>query len=340
MAELTHWLAAAAVALGCSRVQEPAGDRRSAAPAAIARSAAATSPTPPPAAPTQLLILPSSAYQASLFVDGDAIELLTSSAAYHLQPGEAPRKRMLDLGFAAAVSRRSYVYWSKGALFSAARAGSASTEPSRLVALSESPLRIVADIAGDGLAWLERSAGDRYVLATLHDRRIERLYTSPGSIDALSMTGDALYFVERPSAAGFRIGRVKLAGGEATFTSVKSGRFPAMLGAGREIVYYDGTRRQVLALSRELDRERVLATDFICSPLAAAVNVYCAGVEGIYELSAAAAPRLLVTPSSGVVASLAVGAERLAFVADVGERGQDRLAVRAVPLGQRSAAPP
>jgi hypothetical protein len=198
----------------------------------------------------------------------------------------------------------------------------------------------VADIAGDRLAWLERSAGDRHVLATLHDRRIKRLYTSPGSIDALSMAGDALYFVERPSAAGFRIGRVTLAGGEATFTSVKSGRFPAMLGAGREIVYYDGTRGEVLALSRDLDRERVLATDFICSPLAAAINVYCAGVEGIYELSAAAAPRLLVTPSSGVVASLAVGAERLAFVADVGERGQDRLAVRAVALAQGSAGPP
>jgi hypothetical protein len=339
MAELTHWLVAAAVALGCSRVQEPAGERRSTAPATIARSGAPTPPSPAPAAPMQLLTLPSSAYQASIFVDGDAIELLTNGAAYRLQSGEAPQQRTLDLGFAAAVNRRSYVYWSKAALWSAPRAAPASTTPTRLIALPEPPQRIVADIAGDALAWLERSAGDRYALATLRDRRIERLYTSTGSIDAVTMAGDALYFVERPSAAGFRIGRVTLADGEATFTSVKSGRSPAMLGAGRDIVYYDGSRREVRALSRDLERERVLATDFICSPLAAVIDVYCAGVEGIHELSAAGAPRLLVTPSSGVVTSLAVGAERLAFVADVGERGQDRLAVRVVPLTPSAAAP-
>jgi hypothetical protein len=330
-----------ATLVACNRVEEPVSERRGSPSSPIAM----TAPTPPPSAPllppTQLLTLPSSAYQASIFADDEAIELLTGSAAYRLVPGKDPIQRTLDLSFAATVTRQSYVYWSQGAIWSDPRRGPKPGGPTKLIALAEQPQRFVADIARDDFAFLAHSADDKYSIQKLEQRRVKTLYASPGAIEALTMIGDALYFVERPNNAGWRVGRVKLSGGAATFTSSKTGRWPSTLKGTKDVVYYDGSRRDVLSLTPDLQVETTLAKDFICSPLAVAESVYCSTMEGVFELPASGKPRQVVAASRQLIANLAVNSERLAFIADVGGHGQDQLAVNVVLLGKPSpeAAP-
>jgi hypothetical protein len=326
--------AAALVALsvafgGCKRVEEPVSEQRPAPTTEPAPSLA-----PQLLTPTQLLTLPSSAYQASIFADDEAIELLTSSGAYRLLPDKEPLVRALDLGFAATVTRQSYVYWSRGAIWSEPRR-EPKTSPSgatKLLALAEQPQHIVADIAGDELAFLMRSQGDQYSIGKRENGRLKTLYTSAGSIDALTMIGDELYFVERPDSAGWRIARVKLSGGEATFANRKSGRWPALLRGVKDLVYYDGARRDVLSLSPDLQQERTLAKDFICSPLAVGANVYCSTMAGVFALTATGKPRQLVAAPRQLITNLAANSKRLAFVSDIGGQGQDRLAVSVIQL--------
>ena len=337
---------------GCKRIEEPASDRQSPPSTANAdapvRSASDTTTAgagagagaagpSPVLAPTELLTLPSSAYQAAIFADEEAIELLTSSAAYRLLPGKKSQQRALDLGFGATVTRESYVYWSEGAIWRELRRAPKPGGATKLAALAEQPQRFVADIAGIEFVFLARSGDEHYSIAKLENGRVKKLYTSPGSIDALTMIGDAVYFVERPRMADWRIARVKLSGGAATFSAAKSGRWPAALSGRKDVIYYDGNRRDVLSLSPDLQEERTLAKDFICSPLAAGASVYCSTMEGVFELLAAEKPRRIVAAPRHLITSLAVTAERLAWISDVGRQGQDRLAVNSVPLGASSA---
>lgn len=321
---------------GCRRIEEPISDRQ--ATPSLPSATAAVAVSPPLAAPIELLRLPSSAYQALIFADDEAIELLTSSAAYRLLPGKAPEQRALDLGFAATVTRKSYVYWSRASIWSESRRAATLGGPTKLAALAAQPQRFVADIARDEFAFLSRSEDDRYAISKLEHGRVKRLYTSPGSIDALTMLGDALYFVERPGNAGWRIARLKLSGGDATFTASKTGRWPASLSGVKELVYYDGSRRDVLTLSPDLQQERTLAKDFICSPLAVGASVYCSTMEGVFELQATGTPRQVVAASRHLITNLAASSARLALVTDVGGQGQDQLAVNVVSLSAPNAA--
>src|SRR6185369_9950920 len=159
----------------------------------------------------------------------------------------------------------------------AARLAPEPEAPSRLATLAAPPQRIASDIGSEEIAWLSHAADNRFALETLENGRVKRLYDSPGSIDALVVLGGAVFFVERPGTTGWRIGKAAFSGGQLSFTASKSGRWPAMLGGARELVYYEGSRREVLALAPDLQRERTLAKDFICSPLAVAASVYCAG---------------------------------------------------------------
>ncbi len=333
-------LAACVIALSaCNRVEEPVSERR-AAPSAPAATIVTIADPPPLPAPTQLLTLPSSAYQASLFADDEAIELLTSSAAYRLLPGKEPLERALDLSFAATVTRQSYVYWSRGAIWSEPRRAPPPGGATKLAVLAEQPQRFVADITRDEFAFLRRSADDHYSIHKLENRRVKTLYESTGSIDALTLIGDALYFVERPGNSGWRIARVKLSGGDATFTSSKTGRWPASLSGAKDVVYYDGSRRDVLTLSPDLQQERRLAKDFICSPLAVGASVYCSTMEGIFELPAAGQPRQVLAASRNLITNLAVNSERLAFITDVGGHGQDQLALSVLPMSKPTTEAP
>lgn len=327
MARIAHCIVAAAATLaGCSRVEEPPGEQR--LPAASAASAVPAAAPLPRA--TELLSAPGSPYNATLFAHAGAIELLTSTTAYRLVAGEEPVRTPLDLGFAATVGNQGYVYWSKGAFWTAKRGGSEA--PLRIGSLAEQPQRIVASRSGTELAWLERSRDGHYSIAKLASRRAKPLYRSPGSIDALALLGDAVFFIERPGSGKWRVGRVPLDGAAASFTDEKPGRWPAMLDGGEELVFYDGNRRDVVALSLDLQRERTLAKDFICSPLAVAAHVYCANVDGIFELQPTGQPRRVLEGPGHVVTALAASSSSLAFVSDVGEHGQDQLAVSVVAL--------
>jgi len=335
---------------GCRRVEEPAVDEhsRAATPAATSpdlgpsttASATARTSTPPPLAssdpPTQVLSLPSSAYQAALFADDDGFELLTSTAAYRLLPGKQPLQRTIDLGSAATVTRTSYVYWSQGAVWRQDRQ-KPQAKADKLAPLADAPQLMVANRAGDEFALLLRAADNRSAIARIEGRRVKTLYTSPGSIDALTWIDQALYFVERPAGAAWRIARIGLSGEGARFTPDKTGRWPAQLSGDKELVYYDGARRDVLRLSPDLQGEQVLARDFICSPLTVAKHVYCSTMEGIFELSGAGPRRQVVPAPRHLITALAANSERLAFISDVGAQGQDRLAVFVVPLRAEAA---
>ncbi len=330
MARLAHGIVAAAIAVaGCRRVEEPLAQGR----LAVASDSAAALAPPPPSLPkaTELLNVPGSPYQTTLYVDADAIELLTPSAAYRLAAGEEPRRIVLDLGFAATVTSHAYLYWSKGAVWRAERRSQGSKAPELVFRLAEQPQRLVANSAGTQIAWLEHLPGDTYAIAKRTGGGVKRLYTSSGSIDALTLRDDTLFFVERPSAAGWRMGRVPLATGKVTFSGEKAGRWPAMLAAASELVFYEGTRREVVALALDLEHERVLAEDFVCSPLAAASQVYCANLDGIFQL-ASGGPRPLVVGTRRPVTSLAADERRVVFVSDAGEPGEDRLSVSSISL--------
>jgi hypothetical protein len=245
-------------------------------------------------------------------------------------PGKDPIRRELDLGFAATVTRHDYVYWSKGALWSVARSGKTSAKPRLLVPVPEQPQRVVSDIGGDELAWLEHSRDGHHAIVTMASSRAQRLYVSREPIDALMLLGDTVFFVERPSGEQWRIGRVSRSGEAPSFTAARPGRWPALLGGRHDVVYYDGNRRAVIALTRDLQQERTLGADVICSPLAAAANVYCANPDGIVELKAGQAPRRVTERSRYLVAGLATFGERLALLSDVARAGQDQLAVSVV----------
>jgi len=331
----------------CKRIEEPAQNEpvRATTPSTASASSTGNTDSAAPAlasplTPTLLLTIASSAYQAALFADDEAIELLTATTAYRFLPNQAPLVRQIDLGFAATATRKNYIYWSKDALWSEPRRASNPGGTTKLSALTEQPQRIVADIATDEFAWLTRSENNQQAIVKLDGQRSKTLYTSTGPIDALTMLGDALYFVERPSSGGgWRIGRVKFAGGEPLFTGNKTGRWPALLRGEKDLIYYDGARRDVLSLSPDLQQERTLAKDFICSPMTATENVYCSTMEGVFELSTAGSKRQLVPAPRKLITNLAASSRRLAFISDDGAQGQDRLAVYAVPLSAASEAP-
>jgi hypothetical protein len=310
-----------AVAGACERRAAPS--REPAPPAATRADAGAAI-----AEPRTLLALPASAYHVTIAAgDDDDALLLTPSAAYRLAPGRPPERMPLDLGpgATAAATRSSFIYWSRGALVEASRSGGAAR---RLVALAQPPQAIVA--AAGRIAWLERSMDGRFTLRALIGKTARTAYASPGSIDAIAAAGDALVFVERPAGSDWRIGRVPAGGGAPAFTPLRSGRAPAMLSVDGDVFYYEGNGREVRRLSPDLQRERSLASGFVCSPLAVSTHVYCAQVEGLFELRDGERPRRLVPGSAQhMITELSATPKRVLWVVDA---GADRLEVRELSL--------
>jgi hypothetical protein len=286
-------------------------------------------PTPSAAPPetTRLLTLATSAYHASLTVDDDAAFLLTSHAAYRLVPGRAPEAMEVELGFGATATRHALVFWSDGAVRETSKRGGKSR---RLATLAARPQLFAS--SGDDIAWIERSKDKRFSLGSLAGKRASTAYASPGTIDAIAMLNDWIFFVERPPGSEWRIGAVRAKGGAPVFTSARRGRTPSMLAARHELYYYDGSKREVRRLSPDLRDEVTLVTDFICSPLAVAERVYCANVEGVFELVAEGRPRRLATLGEGrAVTDLAANAKHLFWVSDA---GADKLSVHAIALSE------
>ena len=228
------------------------------------------------------------------------------------------------------------MHWSRGAIVESPKAGGASR---RLVALAGPPQMIVA--AGNRIAWLQRSGDGHFSVQVLSGKAPRTAYSSTGTIETMAAGDEGIFFVERPAgsepsaapaASNWRIGRVPLTGGAPVFTSLRKGRAPAMLVARGDLFYYQGDGYEVRRLSPDLQRERALASGFVCSPIAVSAYVYCAQVEGLFELrpderpaaSSPAAPRGW-SPTSPATP------RRLLWIVDA---GPDRLEVRELALSR------
>lgn len=327
-------LATFAAALAAWACDAPRKSTGSTAPATASTaphaSASASEPskrvTPQPAPePAALITLSISAYQASIFADADAAYLLTSEAAYRFAPGRAAEAQRVELGFGATATAHSLVFWSDGAVRERPKREG---ETRRLVGLAARPQAIVS--SGNYVGWLARSSDGRFSLGSVAGKRAFSVYTSPGKLDAVVMLNNWLFFVERPSETEWRIGGVPTSGGMPAFTNSRPGRAPSMLVARDDLYYYDGNQREVRRLTPDLQREETLVSGFVCSPLAVAAKVYCANVEGIFELVPGTRPRGLVKLAKNRFAtSLAATASHLYWVNDA---GPDELQVNSVPL--------
>jgi len=316
-----RWIVATVIAVGAI-----ACERRAAPPSDAPAPATQTQAIVAPAEPRTLLTLPTSAYHATIAAgaDDDAY-LLTPTAAYRLAPGRDPEKTPLDLGAVATMTPSSFIYWSRGAIVETPKTGGA---PCRIVALSDPPQAIVA--AGSRIAWLVRSREGRSSIQSPDGKSTRTDYASPGTIDAIAMNGDAIFFVDRPAGADWRIGTVLAGGGAGRFTPLRKGRAPSMLVARGDLFYYEGNGYEVRRLSPDLQHERSLVSGFVCSPIAVSAHVYCAQVEGLFELRADERPRRLVPGGPArLVTDLAATPKRLLWIVDA---GPDRLEVRELAL--------
>jgi len=269
-----------------------------------------------------LLTLDQSAYHTKVDLDADAIYLIAMDAAFRLAPGEAPYGMKLDLGDNAVATPSAFIFWSNGAIWIAPKHGGS---PGRLAELRRRPQYFVA--SGETFAWIERNEDGHDAIRGLRGNKPYTIHKPSGTVDAATMLDDRVIFVERVEPTGWHIGAVHMHGGRPSFTATRTGRSPAMLVAARDVYYYDGNVFEVRALSSDLRDERVLATDIVCSPLAAAADrIVCGQVEGLFELSLADLSVRLVSPNMrSVITALAVDRERVVWVTDV---GRDKLEVK------------
>ena len=318
------WLLVCGLAMGASSCTRRAADQRASPPASDGRDAA-----PASALGTVMLSLPVSAYHVSIAAaDDDVFYVMTPTAAYRLETDRVTAAMPLDLGAGAAATRSSIVFWSQGAVRSAPKPGGA---PRRLLALPERPQLFVASASGDDFAWLARGRDGRFGVHALAGKGARAAYTSAGSIDAAMLLGDAVVFVEGLAGGQWRIGRVGIRGGPATFTALRKGRAPAMLTGRSAITYYDGAGYEVRRLSPDLQREETLSRNFVCTPLAVAEPVvYCASVDGLFALQPGAPPRRLVAGGADRLTSdIAASARRVVWAVDA---GRDSVEVRSLSL--------
>jgi hypothetical protein len=203
--------------------------------------------------------------------------------------------------------------------------------PRALAKVAKLPRAIVA--AGERAAWLARDDKNKDSIQTHVDGKVRTIYPADGSLVALTMMQEGVFFVEVAADASWRIGAVSLDGGTPTFTKPRSGRPPSMLAAKDEIFYYDGPERGVLRLSPDLSREEAVAERFICSPIAVSDRVFCAQVGGLFELPLDGhAPRALAQNVVGTVATFAANGTSLVWVEDSGKSGEDKLSLRTLSL--------
>jgi hypothetical protein len=297
--------------------------------AAEASSSSSSEPNAPPnklVAPTRLLSLPVSAYLVFLGLDGDLAYLLTRTAAYRLAPGKPFQKIALDLGIGPVLADSGIVFWSKGAIWNASKDGASVW---RVAALSRQPEYFVASSAG--IAWLERAEDGLFRIQSLDGQKTRVLVADPGEISALNMVHEWVFFVLRAKDNTWRIGRVHVARGEPQYTDSRTGPTPALLTGMEDIVYYDMERSEIRQLTPDLKSEHVWLKDFVCSPIHEATNIYCARVEGLFEVLADThTTKFLWHGSRETVTMIRANSKQVFWVADT---GPDQLAVDMLQVG-------
>lgn len=288
--------------LGCRSKADPPKPR--VVPSASSSNAA-------PRAPEPLLFLPTSAFRARIFMDETAIYVLTSGAAHRIVVGKGTETFPLDLGHAAAMTTHGFLYWSNGALWEVAKHGG---EPRRAGEVPQSPKSLVA--SGDHFAWLQGAPDGTSRLFTIHEGEPRQLYVSKESIEALTLLGNTIYFVQRSTSKSWKIGAQRLSGGAPWFSKPNSGRAPAFLTAFGDRVFYQlSPGRKVVAIDTSLRRETILAENLVCSPMAVRERIVCAQLGGIVELSADAhAPEPLVKNERQVITDIALGSDTVVWL--------------------------
>lgn len=281
--------------------------------------------------PETLFELGKSAYHTRLELAPDAVYLLTMEGAYRLGQGEEPRKIELDLGELGVATPSAFVFWSNGSLWLAPKQGGPA---GRLAPVKTRPIFIVS--VGERFAWIGPDTAGHHTVYTLRGGIPHVVHAASGQVAAATMVEDRVVFVERPDAATWRLGSVSTGGGPAVFGAIRNGRYPAALAAAGEVYYYvfdDKKMSEVRAVSPDLQIERVVAKDAICSPLAVADRVFCAHMEGIFELSPSSGLSKLVYPAVvGSITTLAVDPNRIVWVSDV---GAEKLVVMMLPRAPR-----
>ncbi len=254
-------------------------------------------------------------------MDDDAVYVFTSTAVHRIVVGKPTETFPRELGAVATMTSQGIVYWSKGKLLEAPKGGGDARE---LGAVPRQPQRLAA--SHERLAWIDKDA-DKSSIQTLAADGPEVLYRAPGALDAIALLGDDVFFVERLSAQSWRVGRIATRGGQARFANERRGRSPGQLAVFGDALYFqDPNGYEVLELSRDLEHERVLARDVVCSPLAAWERVYCAQVEGLVEVAGGGGPPRLVAPNArGLITALAANATKVAWLSDA---GADQLTVK------------
>lgn len=288
------------------------------------------------AKPQQLLSLPTSAYHAAVALDGPTVTVLTPTEAHRLVPDGAQESLSIPADAAAALAGDSVVYWFDGMFWRASFGGGTK----RIGVAPQRPVMLAAN--SEAFAWVDGSVNG---VLTVHLSTVGspngstagasvggelRSHSSLVPISALVMHDDAVSFVERLSDSTWRIGRVSTSD-TPRFSSVKASRPPSMLALHRnELFYYGGLRWGLRASSADLDTERKLATQVVCSPLSVSTRIYCAQVQGLVELTKGGAlSRVLTTNRGRLITSLVADAERVVWISDA---GAERLEVEMITL--------
>lgn len=293
------------------------------APSALPQTAASSGGAVPEA--ITLLERATSAYQTVIAADRDAAYLLTEKVAYRLVPGNRVQQVPIDHGIQATLAGDFLVYWSAGAVFRVPKRGG---EPRRLAAVPREPQYFVS--SGEEFAWLLRTGEDKFEIQVLSGKTTRTVLAPAGRIEALAMSPQRLFFVERVTRVAWRLGTIPLRGGDPTYAPARGGRTPSMLIAPDDLYYYEGNTREVRRVSATRLTERTLRQDFICSPIAAREQVYCANMDGIFELALEpGAPPVAVQARGRDVAGITASSSLVAWVRDT---AAERLAVEMVPL--------
>jgi len=322
---LVLWGAIVVSGCQCDESESDAGSAASAAPSSSGEPPSPSGTAPPAPEPTSLLVLPTSAYRASLALDDEAIYVMTEKAVHRIVVGGATEKIPIELGFSATATTHSFIFWSEGAVWEVSKRGG---KPEQLGLVPHQPQRIVS--SGSRFAWVDRSDAGQFTIQAIQNQRPRVLHTSSGQIDAVTMADDTVVFVERTEPKSWHIGRVRTSGGKPAFAPERRGRTPAMLATFGNAVYYQDVNGLLLVeLSLDLQRERVLAEKFVCSPLAVWESVYCCQVEGLFEVFGdGRAPRPLTPNARQLITEIAADSNRIVWLSDV---GADQLAVRMLP---------
>lgn len=267
-----------------------------------------------------------SAYHARLFVDDEAVVLITQAGFTTLRPGGAPEEHTVSLGPVAVRQGGTVVFWRSGKLRSVSLSGGDERE---LAAVARAPQYLLA--SESELVWIQTDRQAGTSLQTLSSGKVRSLHAAQDGVAAAVLHGAVVYWVTVTRDGAWAIGRVSLDGRPSMSTPAQQGRPPSMLAVGRDGVYfYAGPQRGVRRLSFDLEQEAAVASQVICSPLVVSSRVVCAHVGGIFELSPSArAPRPLAAERSGPITALAATDDRAYWVAESKEHA---LVVRSIAL--------